>query len=257
MGPNEAQLRAALHEGEGESLDATALISHAVHVRRERRRRVTSIVGAAAVVAVVGLGTAGIVALGRGGDNGGGSSADAAGRAAGSSVGADQAGKVPVSNPAPRASSKVTDLPACPASPTEYRLQVDGGVTPGGSGPLFDRPVAAMRVCGYRDGAGPASFTLTGANAQSLASSLNAAPKVPSTSVKCPGVTPVTGGIGTIELLAIDARGAALVPVTVTVNCGPNPATNGTALRFVSNLPARVLKLIPVVPGHVVGSPVR
>jgi hypothetical protein len=250
MGPNEAQLRAALHEGEGESLDATALISHAVHVRRDRRRRVTSIVGAAVVVAVVGLGTAGLVALGRGGDQG---AASAGGQGAASSVAADAAGgKAAEKNPASAASSKQAGthpgLPACPATPTHYRL-------PGAGGLLFDRPVEAMRMCAYPDGPAPTAATITGAEARSLANTLNTGSRTPVASVKCPAIA--GNGWGTIELLAVDASGAAFKPVVITVGCGSSPATNGTALRFLANVPARVLKLLPLVRGQVVGSPVR
>ena len=248
MGPNEAQLRAALHEGEGESLDAAALISHAVQVRRERRRRVTSIVGAVVVVAVVGLGTAGLVALGRGGDHGAASSV--AGGAARSSV-AGGNGKAPVSRAAVQPSVATIPVPACPATPMRYRLPTSQNVKE----PLFERPVAAMRVCAYRDGAGPSSAALTGADARTLAETLNSSGVLPGTRVKCPANLDVASG--TFELLAVDADGTALDPVVITLGCGLSPATNGTALRFLSDVPLRVLKLLPVVPGHVVGSPVR
>jgi hypothetical protein len=257
VGPNEAQLRAALHEGEGDRLDAAALISHAAEVRRARRRRVSSVIGAAAVVAVVGLGTGAIIGLGRGGSPSGSSGGRAA---AESSAGADTAGAAaadrPASGPSRTAKGSAAGLPACPAAPAHYRLPGGGAAT---HGPLFGRPVEAVRVCGYRDGIGPTSLTLTGSDARSLATSLNASPEVPDTTVKCPAIAPIAGDVGTIEVLAVDAHGAALGPVVITINCGPSPVTNGTALRYVhlAGLPARVMKLIPVVPDHVVGSPVR
>ena len=78
MSPSEAQLRAALHDGEGDRPDADQLISRALRIRRDRRRRYQTIAGGLAAAAVVGVGTTVLVTLdGNGGkDVASGSAAD-------------------------------------------------------------------------------------------------------------------------------------------------------------------------------------
>ncbi|MEO6886442.1 MAG: hypothetical protein ABI232_09190, partial [Jatrophihabitantaceae bacterium] len=58
MSPNEEQLRRALRSGEGEPLDAAAMITHARTVRHTRRVRLTSVAATVFAVAAVGIGSA-------------------------------------------------------------------------------------------------------------------------------------------------------------------------------------------------------
>jgi hypothetical protein len=56
MSPSESQLRAALHHGEGEPVDAGAVIARARAARHDRRVRMASVAAAVAIVGAVGTG---------------------------------------------------------------------------------------------------------------------------------------------------------------------------------------------------------
>jgi hypothetical protein len=246
MSPNEAQLRAALHEGEGDTLDPGVLIAHATWVRRERRRRVFLAAGAAAAVAVVGVGIAAWVNTG-----GGGRGAEAGGAAAQ----AQSAGSVP--SPAHRHRSPLGGPVAhdavprlapgmCPTRAPRYLLPGGGGSGQfGASEPLFTHDVAKIVVCGYPAAATTQSarrLVLKAGQATEVASALESAPSsavVPGR--KCANVDTLGG---TIDLLATDANGAASKPVVITLGCPRSMATNGTAVRYVTDLPGRLIALL-------------
>lgn len=254
MSPSESQLRAALQDGEGDAPDAGLLISHAVRVRYDRRRRITSIAGGVGVIAVVGVGLTALVSSGSDTEKAGGSSG---GRAAsgysqndkaaggakapsaqGSSAAASSAR--PTTNPA-AAGGKIDAL-NCPATPARYLLPGGGGSGQFGSrDPLFASPVATVKACGYpqSSGAKARSAIYRGTTAAKIVSVLGSAPNM-RTSASC--TTDYVGG--TIEILAVDAKGNALKPVVVTLNCVSSQATNGTAVRYVNVLPDELTRLV-------------
>jgi hypothetical protein len=49
---------------------------------------------------------------------------------------------------------------------------------------------------------------------------------------------------GTLDLLATDTNGVASKPVFITLGCPSNRATNGTAVRYVMDLPNRLIALL-------------
>lgn len=280
MSPNEAQLRAALHEGEGESVNAGALISHAVGVRRERRRRVYLAAGAAVAVAGVGVGIAALTNV-AGHDNSTASGANAradraahalsrpsaaappptpvhgtASAAGGAAItpnmkksSATEKGNVPPPSPA----GPLSAPPGCPA--TVARLFLPGG---GGSGQfgaseqLFTHRVAKIVVCGYpaKASASVRRVTLRGGDATAAAAALESAPTTYRAGT-CPGAEPALSG--KLELLATGPNGTRSRPVVVTVGCRTT-ATNGTAVRYLDSLPTRFLRLLRT---GITESPVR
>jgi hypothetical protein len=280
VSPSEAQLRAALQDGEGDSdaPDATALISHAVRVRRDRHRRITSIAGGVAVVAVIGVGLTALVTSGQGSESAGsgGSTADSAlkGGAAGVVAHApaqrpqDSSGRSAESRrsagSAPLPHAYVTSGAASSASRLKCPATADRLMSPGGGGsgqfgssdPLFAQKVAAMRICAYpqRVGARTQTKTYDAAEARQIASELDAAPDT-RPSASCPANTDYAGG--EIEFLAVNAKGEAMKPVVLTLACQASQATNGTAVRYVITVPTPALQLFAghelPRPGHTMG----
>jgi hypothetical protein len=249
MSPSEAQLRAALHEGEGETLDAGALTAHASWVRRERRRRVYLAAGAAAAVAVIGVGIASWVGTGgRSTTSAGGDAAAPARqvtRHAGSVPSADVRHRPAVGAPASHDAVGKRAPGECPTTAPRYLLPGGGGSGQfGASEPLFTHGVAKIVVCGYPAAATQSArrLVLTAGQATALAASLEAAPAAMTTpGIKCANVDTLGG---TLDLLATDANGVASKPVVVTLGCPRNMATNGTAVRYVSELPVRLIALL-------------
>jgi hypothetical protein len=242
MSPNEFQLRAVLHEGEGEDLDANRIIARARAIRHERRVRFASV---AAVVAVVtGVGVAGGLALT---DNQHGSSSSRAEKRA---AGGNGSSNFDSGASAPHAVSSGT----CPA--TVPQLLLPGGGSPGqfgADGPLFEEPVGSITVCGYTaDKANPLlpqAVVVSGAEAGQVAASAEAAPQQP-TGSSC-GAS-AAGDISSFLLVATSTTGAAMDPVVDTV-CGT--VTNGTALRYDWQPPATIVDALRG--RQVVGSPIR
>jgi len=247
MSPSEGQLRAALHEGEGDTVDAGALIEHASCVRRERRRRVYMVAGSAAAVAVIGVGVASWVASG--GDKSESTAAHAdrqraiqpgpASRAAGGRSDASVSGGHLKHDAAPRRA------PAeCPAAAPRYLLPGGGSGQFGASDPLFTHNVDNIVVCAYPAEAshGARRVELGAEQSANLAESLESSPTtltVPGR--KCANVDTLGG---TLDLMAFDANGAASKPVLITLGCPRNTATNGTAVRYVAELPDRLIGLL-------------
>ena len=120
-------------------------------------------------------------------------------------------------------------------------------MTPGGGGigefgstdALYTGQLAAMRVCAYRGAHSPTSVVLGTAQANAVAQQLNAAPATDPND-PCPANTDALGG--TITIYAVDADGHAAKPVTITLACSDSQATNGTAVRYVNDLPPELLR---------------
>ncbi len=245
MSPNEAQLRAALREGEDDALDrlnADAIIWAARRLQRERRRRVTAIAGGIAAAAIVGLGVSGIVALGGGG--GGGKSTEAGGGALSrTGAPADSAGRGGAAAEQPDAvrPREATQLP-CPNGPERFLLPGGGGTGQfGGNGPLFSTAVSAMTVCLYPIDGSAITTVLSTAQAAAVAKTLEAAPVVRTPAI-CPDQQPPSGSV---ELLAVSPTGVAAKPVVITLGCPTNQVTNGTAVRYPRTLPPALGALVP------------
>jgi hypothetical protein len=187
---DESELRAALHEGEGEPLSAGHIVALAEARQQRRHDRIRT---AAVAVVVTGLLGGGIVALsqlGGGGESAGSDSA--AGGQAYSSVGGDQAangsaasapgtsGEKAAGGAAPLVPGPQAALAAtCPAHPVAVHWPRDATATT--TAPLFGAEVTAIRLCGYRGNAHGVqtlrgSTTLRGTQAQRLADSVDASP---------------------------------------------------------------------------------
>jgi hypothetical protein len=244
MSPNEAQLRAALREGEDDAVgvvNADAIIWAARLEQRNRHRRVLAVVGGAAAAAIVGLGVTGIVALGGGGStpsqqaNGGNSfNADSAG--GGATRGA-AGGRVPAA-----ATKGEARRVACPSAPERFLLPGGGGTGQfGGSGPLFTTAVAAMKVCTFPANGSPSAHVLSGAQARAVSRALEGAPAT-RTSAVCPGQQPPAGSV---ELLAVSPTQVEAKPVVITLGCPTNQVSNGTAVRYPRTLPPVLAQLLP------------
>jgi len=255
MSPSEGQLRAALHEGEGDTVDAGALIEHASWVRRERRRRVYLVAGTVAAVAVIGVGVASFV-------GNGGNKTDSAEGAASHSV-KSIAGNAPPATSRPsggRSGASVSGghvkhnaVPRrapgeCPAAAPRYLLPGGGGSGQfGASDPLFSHNVDTIVVCAYPAEASQRARRVELSTTQSakLAESLESSPSsmtVPGR--KCANVDTLGG---TLDLMATDENGVASKPVLITLGCPRNTATNGTAVRYVAELPDRLIGLLSTV----------
>jgi hypothetical protein len=217
MSPSEFDLRAALRAGEGQRVNADGVIANAREVRHNRRKRVVAVVGAAAVVAGIGTGISYLP---------GTSSSDSA-----SSGGGLSTAKLGNSRGAPQA-----DLTACPRTPPHLVLPGGGGTTQfGATGPLFAEPVEQIVACGYGMSAlGSAAglggtVTISGADAQQVADSLNDAPARRAAGQKCPAIVQP---LRELVLYATGTSGAGLRPVVATFSTCPAVATNGTAVRY-------------------------
>jgi hypothetical protein len=209
MSPNESQLRAALHDGEGDGIDPNRVIAQAQLIRRRRRVTIASVAGTVAAVAAIAI-TVPLIA------RGGGSAASsrnavtsqqdhaAAGQATGSASSA-----VPSSGAKGGAPPLATEPPACPESAPAVSLP--SAASAGGGGQLFPTPITALRICDVTD---RTSYVFTGDKAQTLADDLNALP-ASSPAAPCPSdYGPV------VVLIAIDANGDQTHAVGNAGGCG-------------------------------------
>lgn len=236
MSPSESQLRAALRDGEGESIDVGAVIAHANGVRASRRRRVNAFVGGTVAAALLGLGSLAIL------DNGSGTGGSAGSNADGSAFSASGGGNgsaaerrvAPTTAPVVAGGAAGVAAP-CPPSPTA--VAVPTGM---GGGALLPSRVASITACGYRPARGVRSALITGAGLQRVATALNRRPPHPNTSVPCPRPA---GPTRTIELLPVDDQNRRIAPVLIRIHCVAS-ATNGTAVRYAVVLPPRLLALV-------------
>jgi hypothetical protein len=211
-----------------------------------------------AVVVVAGIATGGAALLSRG-DNGASSGSAALHRDSESADslmargGEPAASRTPTASPSAAAggalrtgsSAEAKDAAsaassiACPAQPPRIMLPGGGGTAQfGAAEPIYAKPVQAIKVCVYPEGAPPArGQVLVGAEAQALASSLNNAATT-STGRKCPSAT--TGlGAPTVVLFAFTPSQQRLPAVTAKLSC-PGVATNGTAARYFWSPPSSV-----------------
>lgn len=270
MSPNEAHLRAALRSGEGERIDADAVIGRAHRLRHGRRVRVAS--AAAAVVAVAGIGT-GAALLNRGSAGHSGTPAAQAGNTTARHVATGHT--VPQAAPTAPISSTLSAGPTpshagCPAEPIRLMAPGGGGTGQfGGSGPLFTGPVKQLLICGYAAAqlGSPVEFTGSylleqNGGAQQLADSLNAAATT-APQLRCPAQT-----LRELVLYATGTSGDRLAPVTVNFGVCPTLATNGTAVRFAWTPPGQwatqlqaMMNPVPALhvtaPMHPSGSPLH
>jgi hypothetical protein len=277
MSPNEFQLRAALRDGEGDSIDPNTVIIRAQAMTQARRDRRVRYLSVAAVVAVVGgIGTAAGITL-SGGDSGtdkssGAGAAMSAPRSAAARPNAGGGGK-----PAPGPLAQTSAVP-CPAKAPALRTPGGGANNQfGAGGSLFSGPVEGIKLCAYEqqsrnpieDSSGKTANTvLTGAAATALASSLDVAPKArPKT--PCPMYLTAEGK--TLVIIGVSTSGRPMNPVTAVVAQNPcgQQVTNGTAVRynwaaprilsgFIARLRAANGGVVPVQPtGKATASPIR
>jgi hypothetical protein len=258
VSPSEAHLRAALHHGEGDPLDAGALISHAVRVRRARQRRRTSILTGTTVVAVVAAGVGLLVSLGGGSESAGGSGSPPAGAGAAlqgtarvpavapSAAKSDGAGSAASRYAGAEAAPTRALRLVCPPAPARYMLPGGGGIGAYGSTEkLFVRSVAAMKICVYPPvpARTPLSTVLTAAAARQFAANLESAPARTTGARPCPSNTAIVGS--ELAVLAVSSDARRLKPVVITVSpCAASQATNGTAVRYLATLPRPVSRLL-------------
>jgi hypothetical protein len=237
MSPSEFDLRAALHEGEGDAIDLAQLIAGAEARRAQRRVRIQSAAAVAAIVAVVGFG--GSLLWSSGGGNNSSSSGQSQlsrGSAPNAAAGGPAMGRLSAS---------------CPDSFPRYELP--GGGSPGqfgSNGPLFDKPVSSVLVCSYgisqpkaSSASSPTAVRLTGAKANELVSSLENASTIRK-HANCPLLE--NTGQAAVAMIGFTADGQKVATVTATLTVPPCnvEVSNGTAIRYNWQPPTSVLQAI-------------
>lgn len=228
---NEAQLRAALRDGEGDVPDAAAIISRAQRARDERRRVWRSTAGGLVAAAAVAGIAVGITRLGD--DSGAASGSSAAGGFTRSPAATRPDDAVPgatrtfAAGGIPGAGMGQDAVPAirCPARPG-----VATGSTASTITALFRRPVAGISICVYHPESRSTTLvgTLSGSASRVLAAALERGSAPPPVNTCMPVRFPTV-----VELLARDKDGRALPRVAITGRCGLGYATNGSTERVV------------------------
>lgn len=249
MSPSEADLRAALREGEGDRVDPYDII-FAVRQRRAHRR--TVLLSAAAAVIFVGGAAAGGAALLSGGN---GSNGDTGAGGAGGGIAAG-AGSV-TSNAGPPISSRSAphgdtvakpDLrftPAC-VTPQVRRVPTNNGSEP--SGPLLTGPVKGFIVCTYpffngQSAQATAPVVVSGAAARSLVTSLESTTAGPMPT-SCPVITSTGHLMLTMAPVTPDGQRLAPLSATITAPACSTSITNGHTTRYGWKIPPRVAALL-------------
>ncbi|GAB2456304.1 hypothetical protein [Jatrophihabitans fulvus] len=255
MSPSEFDLRAALHQGEGQPLDPDRVVAAGRAERSRRRTRLASV--AAAIVLVAG--GAGVTAALVSGDEG----------RTGPELNAAPRPSTSASSPATRAPagaqqsdqgrtnpSRGIQAPAagdvrCPDSFPQRLLP--GGGSPGqfgSDGDLFPTTPVSIVVCSYGDPAtttAPGRTVLTEAQAQALVASLESASKqAPS----CPPIDGQDDERRAYAFLGVGSDGRALRTVTAEFDGNPcdTRVTNGTAVRFAWQPPASLQPVLDAIP---------
>lgn len=270
MSPTEFDLRAALRAGEGDSVDADAIIADGRARIAHRRVRVLS--GAAAAVVVAG------VALGGSLLSGGGNGNREAGSAGGSAAYAHSAGTGggAAAGNAPRkaaaatpAASGAASSPSCPAVLPTYPTTANGVTGKQATSPLFAKSVKGIVVCSYSQELGatgtPVRVVLNGDRAAELATSLNSAPTAIA-GRECPAT--IDGSSEQLAIVGVADDGSAAGTVTVRLSSGcSSVVTNGTSIRYEWEPPADVRSLVlgltptatsaSSTPSQLKGSPIK
>jgi hypothetical protein len=190
---DEAQLRAALRDGEGETLSAGHIVALAEARQARRHDRIRTAAVAVVVTGLLGGGVGALTQLG-GGNESGGSSNSATGKqplthfggdkraagSAGDAQGDRAAGGSAAHGEVPQPLAPGAGAAAvCPPHPAAVRWPADKAVNT--TAPLFTGKVTSITLCGYRGKPQGVqtlrgASVLRGAQAQELADSINASP---------------------------------------------------------------------------------
>jgi hypothetical protein len=246
VSPSEADLRAALREGEGDGVDPYDII-FAVRQRRAHRR--TVLLSAAAAVVFVGGAAAGGAALLSGGSGGNGAGGGTTALAGGGGGVASNAGpQLGHRRAEPNSTIGSPDARynlAC-VTPQVRRVPTNNGSEP--SGPLLTGPVKGFIVCAYpfvsgQSAQGAAPLVVSGDAARSLIASLANTTTAPVPS-SCPIIT--SAGHLVLSMVPVTPDGQHLSPLTATITapaCSTS-VTNGHTVRYGWKIPARVAALL-------------
>jgi hypothetical protein len=247
MSPSEFDLRAALHDGEGEQLDVDRLVVHARAHAAQRRVRVLSAAAVVAVITGVGVG----IAVSDG--NGHGSPSDsAAGAGAAVTSPAVAAGRTP--KPAAPEQSRSSGygtmngsamdaaLVRCPERFPGATAAVKGTGSPAAGTPLFRTQVSSVVVCAYGTQArwGSASpprphrADLHGGAARRLAASLASASATAPAPRSCPGAA----GPYAFAFIGLDGNGVRAGTAVVEMSSCGSTVTSGGTVRYGWSPPA-------------------
>lgn len=273
MSPSEFDLRAALRDGEGDSIDVDRVVAGGESLRARRRvQMLTASVaivlvaaGAVTTAALAGHGPRGYV--GEGGGHATSARSDAAGRsdkgarAQPSARASDAAPAASTASAAGRAATNIVCPVNFPGYPKHLRPSVDGRAV-GSTGPLFSAPVQAVVICSYgsmlsRTAATvPGRVAVSGVAAAQLQTSLETAPTAP-TRGQCPYIASTRRSY---VFIGVDVDGRPEPPITATLDsgpCDPDPVTNGTATRYGWRPPRNLqTALLAIEPGNrIVASP--
>jgi hypothetical protein len=246
MSPSEFDLRAALHDGEGDGVDVDRLVLSAqAHVAQRRAR----LLSAASVVAVLVGGGVGVGLISSSGHDSGGaaSTADGAQRvpqpgmeyapasgSAGGSAGA-ALGPAPAHGGDLRTAGTAV---ACPATPPDYGRTATGGGASAAGTSLFGKTVSSVVVCAYGPdiqrvnsaNTRPVRLELRDGAAIRLADSLESAPAAPAMAA-CEANLTQPFDFAFIGVTRSGARAGTLVARLPDRSCG-GVVTNGDTVRF-------------------------
>lgn len=238
MSPTEHELRAALHDGEGDGFDPARAIIAGDRVRARRRTRLINSVAAAVVVG--GVATGGAFLVGSQSQENASSSADGGGKQANQAErSSEYAAAAPQSAAAGAggASVRAPGASVVGCSPTVARQSPPTGTAPG---PLFAGRVSSLLVCTYSTEGGRTSVSLTGDDAKVVVDSLETA-----AAAKPSGMCPLyrIADERTVEFIGVTAEGQSAGVVTTTLD---RPAcatvvTNGKAIRYGWHPPVQLL----------------
>jgi hypothetical protein len=251
MSPTEDDLRAALRQGEGDSVSPDQTIA-LVGARRAKRR--TTLLATAAAVVFVGALATGIGLVSDNSDSGSASSNQAVKMAPQTSQ--SVAGQLPGND---HAAAPASGGGHCPSSPTHQLLP--GGGSPGqfgSGGKLFPKAVRTLVVCGYTSGPQtkpqlPGREVLTGSAAQQIVTSLENASKSRPAGA-CPDYEPAIQRSLLFVATATDGTVERQVSVTLSGPTCRVIVTNGTAVRYGWSAPTSYAPSLRDLPPTVGGS---